>query len=235
MALDTENFETDVIERSFSIPVLVDFWAEWCGPCKVLGPILEKLAQKYNGLFDLVKLNTDRFSEIAAQYNVRGIPNVKLFINGEVINEFTGAVPEPQVDEWIRKNIPGKNDKISLIKELIISGKEDEALGMLNQLKKESDNKEINVLLAQAILFKEPEKALSLTEGVEQGNMEVIDSVRFIGSLLSRYSKNELPEGVVKKEYIDSVKALKEKNFSKALEGFIDIIRNDRNYDDDGA
>ncbi|MGA8264660.1 MAG: thioredoxin domain-containing protein, partial [Ignavibacteriaceae bacterium] len=75
------------------MPVLVDFWAEWCGPCKVLGPVLERLAEIHKEQWKLAKLDTDKNQEIAAEYGIREISNVKLFINGEVVNEFAGALP----------------------------------------------------------------------------------------------------------------------------------------------
>ena len=78
-------------------PVLVDFWAEWCGPCRVLGPIIERLAAKNNGEWSLVKVNSDEYPEVSAQYGIRSIPNVKLFSKGKVINEFVGALPEPSI------------------------------------------------------------------------------------------------------------------------------------------
>ena len=91
MAYDIQDFQKEVIEKSFDKPVLVDFWAEWCGPCKVLGPVLERLAEKYRDQWVLAKVNTEHFPQLAMQYNIRGIPNVKLFINGKVVDEFTGA------------------------------------------------------------------------------------------------------------------------------------------------
>ncbi len=89
---EVTNFQNDVIEKSFDKPVLVDFWAEWCAPCRMIGPILEKLADENKDSWELAKVDTDKNQEVAMKYGVRGIPNVKLFRNGEVINEFTGAL-----------------------------------------------------------------------------------------------------------------------------------------------
>ena len=103
---EVNNFQKDVIEKSFEKPVLVDFWAEWCAPCRMIGPVLEKLADENKEDWVLVKVDTDKNQEIAMRYGVRGIPNVKLFRNGEVINEFTGALPEPAIRDWLKKSIP---------------------------------------------------------------------------------------------------------------------------------
>ncbi|PSQ98505.1 MAG: hypothetical protein BRD48_06995 [Bacteroidetes bacterium QS_9_68_14] len=98
MPAATLDFERDVIEASRDAPVLVDFWAPWCQPCKVLGPRLESLAEEAanqeDAAWSLVKVNTDEEPELAQRYNVRGLPTVKLFHDGEVIDEFTGAKPE---------------------------------------------------------------------------------------------------------------------------------------------
>jgi putative thioredoxin len=100
------DFEEQVVEASFQQPVVIDFWAPWCAPCKVLKPILEKLADEYGGKFKLAKVNSDENQEIAARYAVRGIPSVKAMVDGKIVNEFTGALPEGAVRDWLDKIIP---------------------------------------------------------------------------------------------------------------------------------
>lgn len=99
-----ENY-AQVMQTSFEVPVLLDFWAAWCQPCQVLMPILAKLAADYDGKFVLGKVNTEEQQEIAAQFGIRSIPNVKLFRDGEPVDEFTGALPEQGVRAFLDKHI----------------------------------------------------------------------------------------------------------------------------------
>ncbi|MEJ7746798.1 MAG: thioredoxin [Luteimonas sp.] len=98
----TESFEADVLKKSLETPVLVDFWAEWCGPCKALGPILEKLADEYNGAFLLAKVDTEKEPQIAAAFQIRSIPTVYLVKDGQLVDGFQGALPDGQVREFLK-------------------------------------------------------------------------------------------------------------------------------------
>jgi putative thioredoxin len=100
------DFDDKVIAASRGVPVVVDFWADWCQPCRILKPILEKLATEYGGRFLLAKVNSDDNQELAMRYGVRGIPAVKAFVDGQLADEFTGALPEGQVRDFIDGLIP---------------------------------------------------------------------------------------------------------------------------------
>lgn len=109
--VDEASFEREVIDRSYLLPVLVDFWAPWCGPCRVLGPLLERLAHAANGAWVLAKLDTQQNQNLALQYRITGIPAVKAFVDGRVVDEFMGALPEAQVRAFIEAILPSEADR----------------------------------------------------------------------------------------------------------------------------
>jgi putative thioredoxin len=101
-----ENFETEVIAASMTLPVLVDFWAPWCGPCKVIGPLLEKLETEYGGRFKLVKIDSDQEQQLAGAFGIRSIPTCVLLMNGQPVDGFMGALPEGKIKEFLDKHVP---------------------------------------------------------------------------------------------------------------------------------
>lgn len=104
------NFEAEVIEASTHIPVLVDFWAPWCGPCKVIGPLLEKLEADYAGRFKLVKIDSDQEQQLAGAFGIRSIPTCVLLKNGQPVDGFMGALPEGQIKAFLDKHVPAANE-----------------------------------------------------------------------------------------------------------------------------
>jgi putative thioredoxin len=110
--VDEASFQQLVVDRSREVPVVVDFWAEWCGPCRALGPLLERAAAAREGEVDLAKVDTDRNPGISQAFGIRGIPAVKAFRDGQVVSEFTGAVPAPQVEQFFDQLVPSEAERL---------------------------------------------------------------------------------------------------------------------------
>jgi putative thioredoxin len=240
MKYNTTDFQKDVLEASHKIPVLVDFWAEWCGPCRILGPILEKLAETNNGRWKLVKINTEALPEVAQRYNIRSIPNVKLFVNGEMVNEFVGALPQRAIEQWLKKVLPGRFEKeLAIARELVAERRVNEAAEILTPIfEAEPDNHEARTLLAKSIFPLNPQRALELINGIEEDS-EFFDSANAIRVFSELFIKaqhpEQIPAAMIKEIYLYAIEELKAGNYDGALEKFIYVIRNERYYDDDGA
>ncbi|WP_078456587.1 thioredoxin [Solemya velum gill symbiont] len=130
-----ENFGSVVVEGSMQVPVLVDFWADWCQPCKALIPVLEKLVNEYQGKFILAKVNTEEQQEIAAHFQIRSIPAVKLFKDGQPVDEFMGALPEAEIRTFLDKYIENESGgQLEQVQQMILEGRTDEAATMIQQL-----------------------------------------------------------------------------------------------------
>ena len=243
-----ENFESEVLERSTEVPVLVDFWAPWCGPCKTLGPLLEKLADEYKGEFRLAKVNVDENPNLAGVFGIQGIPAVKLFKDGDLASEFTGALPEPMVREFLSKFLPTAADKEA------DEAAELEAAGQTAEAKR----------AYQAIIDADPNHAkallglgrLAMNEGDNDAALEHLEKISLVDDARKEadrlIARLKLQGGAA-----ENLNALREKvkaepnnlaaryEFAQALAGaekyeealreFLYIVRADRNFQDDGA
>lgn len=132
ITLTRANFDEAVVRASAVRPVLVDFWAPWCAPCRALAPILDRLAAEFAGRFTLAKLNTDEEPELAAHFGVRGIPDCKLFVEGRIADGFTGALPEGALREFLARALPSPAAPLVAAAKAMLAGRD--AAGALAQL-----------------------------------------------------------------------------------------------------
>jgi putative thioredoxin len=240
MSVDVKDFETEVVQLSGTVPVLVDFWAEWCAPCRVLGPVLERLAEKNGGKWELKKVDTEALPDVAARYGVRSIPNVKLFVDGKPVDEFVGALPQPAVEAWLAKAVPDPSQKeIERAEVLARAGRGDEAVVILDPIVAASpENERARSLFAILIVFSDHRRALAMVEDVHEASPSGrhAEAVRAFGRLFRYHDDHSLlPASPVKTLFLSATGHLLRKEFDAALDEFIGVIRQDRTYDDDGA
>lgn len=209
MAYEIRDFEKEIIEESHRLPVVVDFWAEWCAPCRILGPVLEKLAAEAGGRWRLAKVDTEAFPEEAARYGVRGIPNVKLFVDGRPADEFVGAVPEAEVRRWLERAMPSDADRAA----------------------------RQSVIEARERVLDDPRKALEVLDRVEPPPdlLEEVTNLIFLArTLLKLDEPGALEESEAGRRYLEGIRRLRNRDFDAALGTFIDVVRLDPSLDENG-
>jgi putative thioredoxin len=238
---EVSSFQEDVIENSQKKPVVVDFWAPWCGPCRALGPVLEKLAQENEDTWTLVKVNTDEHPAVSQRYGIRGIPAVKLFVDGDVVDEFTGALPEYAVKQWLEKALPSENRlRVEQAEAALEADNFDLAASLLEAvLDEEPTNAKARILLAQILVFRDPARAESLAEGASFAGpsyVQIEEAVHTIARLMRLHENpDDLPDEDGKAPYLAALHALAARDFDTALTTFIEVIQTNRYYNEDGA
>jgi putative thioredoxin len=147
-----DNFEAEVLQGSLKVPVLVDFWATWCGPCKTLGPMLEKLANEYNGAFRLAKVDVDKNQELAGMFGIRSIPTVMLVKDGQIADGFAGALPEGQLREFLSRHVQPVDGEVDEAPDDLVAESPEQAINRLQQaIAAEPDHPELKLDLAIAL------------------------------------------------------------------------------------
>jgi putative thioredoxin len=154
MDVTTATFEREVVEASKAQPVVVDFWAPWCGPCLALSPTLDKVAEAFGGRVKLVKVNSDENPELSQAFNIRSIPNVIAFQGGRAVAQFMGALPEPQVREFFAKLVPSEGEEaLKAAEAALAAGKIDEASELLAKVPRDIALADRVATLEQGIAF----------------------------------------------------------------------------------
>lgn len=246
-----DNFNSQVIERSKELPVMVDFWAPWCAPCRALKPILEKLAEEYAGKFVLVTVNTDQNPRLALDYAIRSIPAVKLFRQGQVIEEFLGAQPERVIRTMLERHLERASDRLRASASMARRrGDLPSAEQLLSQaLEQDPENHRIHPELAQLLLdlgdYDRAEAILKKLPANEQHEAPI--TALSIRLKFARIAQETPPESALEQaiaadpdnaraRYQLSARQILKNEFEPALENLFEILRRgDRQFGDDAA
>jgi len=242
------TFERDVIEASMEVPVLVDFWAPWCGPCKVLGPLLEKLEREYGGHWKLVKVNSDTNPELASTFNLRSIPYTVAFVDGNAVAQFMGAQPEAYVRAFLDRLIPNPGElEHRAARDALALGQQEIARQYLkNALALDPTNDGARLDMVNALLEGGEEgdarKQFDIlsTDAEQQSNYEAVRS-RLVaaeraatlppeGTLIARV--DAAPDDLQARLDLAEL-GIARQEFRAALEQLLEIVRRDRKFGDD--
>jgi putative thioredoxin len=239
------NFEEEVIKASFDQPIVVDFWAPWCAPCKTLAPLLDKLEGEAAGTWKLVKVNTDSEPQIAQALQIKSLPTVKLLFKGRQVSEFQGAQPENVILRWLTEamntlGVPAaslpEGEGVEFIKELMASGQTDQALsGLLQLLQAEPENKEAGVMLAKMKYPDDPEGALALVEGwsEEDPGYDGVLAMRELKEILDKVPRED-PCPAAEKMRV-GCEAFLGGDFVTAAAEWINVVKADRGWQEDAG
>ena len=243
-----DDFQQKVIEKSAEQPGLVDFWADWCAPCKMLMPVLASLAEEHGGKFLLVKVNSDQNQELALQYGVRSLPTVKVFRNGQPVDEFMGALPESQVREFLDKHIEHASDKATTAAvELLQQGQTQAAIELLQETLANGAANDSPAMTLAEILVKEGQlaEAEAMVEGVSHETRERPEFKRLVSRIAFKLKSQDAPERDELEQKIEANPAdlearaqlgallVSEEAYEEAMRHYLEIVRRDRGYGDD--
>ncbi|MGD8589683.1 MAG: thioredoxin [Chromatiales bacterium] len=245
-----DNFQEIVLQGSIKQPVLVDFWAEWCAPCRSLMPLLAKLAEEYRGKFLLAKLNTEEQRELATRFGIRSLPTVKLFRNGEPVDEFMGALPETEIRAFLERHIPREADLLlNQVDALLLKGDAAQAGQLLEQANRmEPDYPRVRISYARykATLgeLADAERLLMELPLDEQMKPEVVSMLARIHFDRTAQESPPVDElqltldkdpGNSEALYQLASHRIMEQDYAGALELLLALMQKDRGYGDDAG
>lgn len=242
----TETFETEVLQKSLQVPVLVDFWATWCGPCKTLGPILEKLAAEYRGAFELAKVDVDKEQQIAAAFQIRSVPTVFLVKGGQLVDGFPGALPEGQLREFLAQHgiVPAEAGDEAAVPEAPLDPHA-EVARLREAIAAAPDKEELKLDLALALLktgdtaeARQLIDALPANLATDDRALRAKARLGFAGVLKDAPPADALQAAIsangadLRARHLLGVRLLLDGQDEAALEQFLEMLRQDRGFDD---
>jgi putative thioredoxin len=249
-SVSAQDFQSVVIDNSFKQPVLVDFWADWCEPCKVITPVLEKLVNEFAGKLVLAKVDTEQEKELAAHFQIKSLPTMKLIVNGQIVAERTGALPEGEILAFIKPFITSESDKImAAAMAAHDEGRFEDALELMNQaLAKDPSNADLKINIART-LFAQDDKdgSLTLLDSLSEDDKNKQEAVKLRAEINMAEQLEDLPEleQIEKRlaENPDDCEALLQKSHhltaqgdhDSAMDCLLKIMSIDRQYDDDAG
>jgi putative thioredoxin len=244
------NFAVAVLARSAERPVVVDFWAPWCGPCRVLGPILEKEIAALGGRVEMVKVNTDENPNLASRFNIQGIPAVKAFRDGQVVAEFVGAQPLPMVRGWLAKLAPAPSaEAIERAAAALKAGQHAEAEAALRKLLEGSEEVDRAALLLARLLLEtgRPDQVRELLGRIDPRSPSADavpalermlafaeDAASYGGEEAARAAADKDPKDLEARYALGSALAAR-RDFAGALDQFLEIVSRSRKFKEDAA
>ena len=243
-----QNFQQLVLENSVNKPVLVDFWADWCQPCLALTPILEKLADEYDGQFEIAKVNADQEQELAGHFGIKSLPTMKLFYQGQIVDERVGALSEGEIRAMLDKHIVSESDKFMQAAMMAYQqGQTQQALDMLNHaLAKDPDNAGLKVQIAALVFAQgDADSAGTLLDSLDDEGSQLDEAVKLraeinlakqiadlpaLDDIDKRLEENpaDLEALLLKSRHLSA-----QQDYDNAMECLLQIMRLDRDYEDD--
>ena len=245
-----ENFQALVLESSFKQPVLVDFWADWCQPCQTIMPMLAKLADEYKGKFHLAKVDTEAEQQLAAHFQIKSLPTMKLFVDGQLVDERMGALPEGEIRAFIDKYLTSESDELmAAAQQASQEGRTQDAMDIMNQaLAKDPDNADLKIDIARLVMSQgDNVAALALLDSLDEEGNKKDSAIRLRAEIDMAEKLKDLPpiEEIENKLAAnpDDLDALMDKSnhftamgdYDQAMQCLFRVMMLDRQFKDDAG